>query len=116
MASVRFLKFSGGNSNSKTKACGPQCHVYLPSPLIKNKIKTQSEGAPPVHKHGSAPKQTHFIINTSSKAFLRPNPTSSHKTLQSRHSSSTAAYSFCILKSLWTKIIIFCHMKEIIRT
>ena len=116
MASVRFLKFIGGNSDNKAKACGLQCHVYLPSPLIKNKIKTQSEGAPPVHKHGSAPKQTHFIINTSSEAILCPNPTSSHKTLQTRHSSSTAVYSFCILKSWWTKILVFFHMKENFRT
>ena len=29
------LKLSGGNSNKTAKACGPQRHIYLPSPEIK---------------------------------------------------------------------------------
>jgi hypothetical protein len=37
MASVRYWKFSGGNSNNKAKACGPRRHVYLPLPTIDQK-------------------------------------------------------------------------------
>ena len=74
-----LLKFNGGNPNNKVKASRPHRYVYLPSLKIKNVSYAQSEGAPPIHKHSSSPKQTDFKIKTLSKAILRPNPTSSHK-------------------------------------
>ena len=40
---------------------------------------TRSEGAPPIHKYISAPKQAHFRIKTSSKAIQCPNTTFSRQ-------------------------------------